>query len=79
MTRSQVRSTPKTGPQIIHEYRDAKHRIIVLQSDGTNKASEWASISEIAVLGTLYANASPDNGLPAGVFTTRAIDVQVIL
>lgn len=68
-----------TSPQIIHESRDSKHRIVKLNPNGTNDSSAWASVSELAILGPLLANADPENGLPIGIFTVRSVAAQVLI
>ena len=59
----------------IHERADHKHRIVVLNPDGTNEVGEWFETTEVATFKNLYASYG-DDALPAGVFTSRELPVM---
>lgn len=64
---------------ILHEMEPTgRHRIVVIRDDGTNSVGDWFPNSEVAHHEGLFANANPDNGLPAGVFTVREVPHQVL-
>lgn len=64
---------------LVHEMtEDGKHRIVAVADDGTNSASEWVDVRQIAQHLDVYANAGGVKELPAGVFKVKEVAHQVL-
>lgn len=62
----------------IHELNNCgQHRIVLVESGGTNSAGEWFSTNELAEHMSVWASADPSKGLPE-VFTIRERNHQVL-
>lgn len=65
---------------LIHEVNpEGQHRIVRVNDNGTNDAGDWAEGRDLARLEKWLANATPGiDGLPAGIFTVKGVDYQVL-
>ena len=62
---------------IVHEVQDHRHRIVILNENGSNVASPWVSFNEVANNDKYFAIIG-ESELPQGVFTVRVVPHQVL-